>query len=148
MSDESTKPDLRFSTLSGRAVVIGMFAFAILLTLALRWYWNKHIEPFMPLQLALAERFADSSPRVEGGQRKMHMNTPRVLRVTMRVAWDPTDESDETAERVAGDLDVILETAAQHLDLSIYHVLECHFFQPAPEQSLRHATFTRTLNDP
>ena len=76
-----TSPD--DGTISGRYVVISMFALAFVLIGALYTYWNLHLMPFMPLQEALAAKFEESSPRVDGGRRKMHKGTPNILRVAV-----------------------------------------------------------------
>lgn len=132
--------------ISGTLIVLTMFGFGILSTLMIWTYWNWHIEPFMPLQLAIENEFEDSSPRVEGGQRKMSKKTPRILRVTMRVDFDPSIEanakqSEQRIQRVA-------ELAGQHQDLTSYEFLEFHFYQPVPrENRLRKKSFTRSLPD-
>lgn len=76
-------------TLSGRKVVAGMFLFGITATGGMWVYWKLHVAPFTPLQQALAAEFEASRPLVEGGQRKMHKNTPRILRITMHAPFNP-----------------------------------------------------------
>ena len=130
--------------ISGRWIVISMFAFGILSTLMIWFYWNKHIEPFMPLQLAIEKEFENSSPRVEGGQRKISKGTPRILRVTMKVDFNP--ELKESAvvadERIAR----IAEISAEFQDLKTYDFLEFHFYQPSPNDSKLHKkSYTREL---
>src|ERR1700691_6004344 len=88
---------------SGRAVVIGLFAFGIALTSILWIYWTLHTAPFRPLQDALAVEFPGSSPRVTGGQRKMHKGTPKILQVILRVDFDPltqTKKGEAVVDRV------------------------------------------------
>ena len=85
----TTQPEWR---VSGRWMVLGLIAFGVLTTGALWTYWNLHVGPFRPMQDALAVTFPHSSPRVDGGQRKMHKGTPKVLRVVMRVDFDPVLE--------------------------------------------------------
>ena len=127
----------------GEIVVIIMFALGISATGLIWFYWNMHVEPFMPVQLALAEEFPNSSPRVEGGQRKMHKGTPRLLRITMRTSYDPTDEGQETVDRVEGDIRRIA-TIADGFDLPDWDAVEVHFFSPDPEKAIRQKSFTRT----
>ena len=126
---------------SGRAVVFGMFAFGIGATGSLWLYWTLHTGPFRPLQKALAAEFPHSVPRVEGGQRKMHKHTPRILRVTLRVDFDPETETSR-GQRV---LDRIEEIARQHVDLSSYDVLEAYLFQGVPESALRQKEYQHDL---
>src|SRR3990172_7938391 len=90
-SDHEEKP----AELSGKWVVIGMFVFAIAATAGLFAYWELHTAPFRELQDALAQEFPRSRPRVEGGQRKKHKHTPRILSIVLRVEFDPT--ADEPA---------------------------------------------------
>lgn len=132
-------------TVSGTAVVVGMFVFGIMATSLIWWYWNKHIEPYMPLQLALAQQFDNSSPRVEGGQRKIHKTTPKVLRITMRSPYDPTNE--ESNPQVETDLRQIVDVANEHLDMSTFSLLEVHFYKPNPEKRLLKKEFLRSLPD-
>lgn len=136
-----TEGKSEFRVLSGRSVVGGMFSFAILTTALLWIYWKLHTAPFVPLQRAIVEQFPDSAPRVEGGQRKMHKGTPRILRVVLRVGFDPTTnklQSEQTADRVA---DIARET----MDLTEYDLLEIHLFHPIPEQEIRQVSITRAL---
>ena len=132
-------------TVSGKAVVIGMFVFGMMATSLIWWYWNKHIEPYMPLQLALAKQFENSSPRVEGGQRKIHKTTPKLLRITMRSPFDPTNE--ESSDLIEADLKKIVEVASQHLEISNFSLLEVHFYMPNPEKKLLKKEFLRSLPD-
>ncbi len=85
-----TRPERR---VSGRAMVLGMLAFGTLTTAAMWVYWTLHVGPFRPLQDAIAAAFPHSSPRVDGGQRKMHKGTPKILRIVMRVDFDPVVET-------------------------------------------------------
>jgi hypothetical protein len=123
--------------LSGRWLVVGMFAFAITTTSILYLYWKMHVGPFLPLQKALAAQFDDSRPLVEGGQRKMHKNTPRILRITMKVDFDPT--ADEAQAGAFADR-VVEFTRAHYSELSAYEVLEIHLFYPQPEKTIREWT--------
>jgi hypothetical protein len=140
-ADDQVAPEP--ATVSGKAVVVGMFVFGVMTTSLIWFYWNKHIEPFMPLQMALAGEFDNSSPRVEGGQRKIHKTTPKLLRVTMRSPYDPTAE--EFNERIEVDLRKIADIASDYLDLSSFDLLEVHFYKPNPEKLLLRKEFLRSL---
>lgn len=123
------------TSISGPRVVLGMFAFAAVAVVFLKLYWDKHIEPFMPLQLALAEQFEDSSPRVEGGQRKPSKGTPMTLRITMRVPFDPELKKEE--ERIQVQIRKVAAIAREQLEseelkFDDYEVLSMHFFQENP----------------
>ena len=106
------------TTVSGSKVVIAMFSLGILATAALSVYWAKHLEPFMPMQLALNERFEGASARIDGGQRKLHQGTPSVLSVRMRIPFDPN--AADAAPRVQEIVDACVE-------LSRIHVAEMQF---------------------
>jgi hypothetical protein len=132
------RPDAR---VSGRAVVIGMFTFGIAATSILWIYWTLHTGPFRPLQDALAVEFPGSVPRVDGGQRKMHKGTPKILRVVLRVDFDPvtgTRQGQQTLDRVE-------KLARHHIDLNAYDVLDVYLYHGVPERDLREKEFERTL---
>ncbi len=136
MEPESNNPTQKTApagrTLSGRWMVAGMFAFATAATCTLFVYWKLHVGPFLPLQQAIAAEFKGSAPRVEGGQRKMHKNTPRILRVTMKVRFDPL--ADEPHARAFADrVDAFIR---DHHDVSPYDVVELHFYWPDPEKTI------------
>lgn len=146
----NTEPLPPGRVISGKAVVVAIFVFAGICVLILQVYWNRHIEPFMGLQEALAERFADeegkSSPRVEGGQRKMSKNTPRILRVTMRVPFDPEDESNAAA--VANRIQAVAEVALREINLrEDYDILTTHFYHPIPGGVVRKKKFETPVTD-
>jgi hypothetical protein len=126
---------------SGRGMVLGMLAFGVLTTSTMWIYWTLHVGPFRPFQDALAAAFPHSSPRVDGGQRKMHKGTPKILRVVMRVEFDPV------AELARGEdvVDVVEQIARKHLDLDAYEELEVFLFQGVPEQEVRQQEYKRTL---
>lgn len=128
--NDQVNPNENPKSVSGRVVVIGMFVFAACATAFLAFYWNKHIEPFMPLQLAIEKEWKGSSPRVEGGQRKISKKTPRILRVTLRVPFDPEDPANTglTRERV----NAIAEISRKHVKLDDYEILTINFYQEKP----------------
>jgi hypothetical protein len=121
---------------SGRWVVLAMFGFGIVATAGLWTYWELHTRPFRALQEAIVREFPESNPRVQGGRKKMHKGTPRVLQVVMRVRFDPVAREDE-ASRVAAR---VAELAARHQDLSQYDTVEIGLFRPVAEQDPRMRT--------
>ncbi len=143
MNDQvSPKPA---ASISGRLVVIGMFVFAGCATAVLAFYWNKHIEPFMPLQLAIEKEWEGSSPRVEGGQRKMSKKTPKILRVTLRVPFDPGSERNE---QLAWDrVNAIANIARDHVALGDYELLTVNFYQENPGNVLKRRTIEALIAD-
>jgi hypothetical protein len=137
-SRATKRPERR---VSGRAMVLGMLTFGVMTTTAMWVYWTLHTGPFRPFQDALAAAFPHSSPRVDGGQRKMHKGTPMILRVVMRVDFDPTADS-ARGEKV---VDSVEQIGGQYLDLSSYEEMEVFLFQGVPEKDVRQQEFTRHL---
>ena len=75
--------------ISGKWIVTGMFSFAVA-TISVLWFYTvSNRAPFRPLERALKEEFVDSAPKVEGGQRKIHENSSKILRIIMKVTFDP-----------------------------------------------------------
>ena len=126
-------------TNAGRWVVAAMFAFAIALTGACWVYWKLHVAPFLPLQQLLAAEFDDCRPQVQGGQRKIHKGTPRVLRITMKIDFDPTGESGEAQADGYGKR-VAAFVADNWPELSDYETLELHFYRLDPEKEIKQVT--------
>src|SRR5580658_10351763 len=113
---------------SGRGVVLAMFAFGITATAGLWMYWSMHTGPFRPLQDALAKEFPGSVPRVDGGQRKMRKGRPTILRAVLRVDFDPVTETAK-GEQI---LDRVERLSRQHIDLSGYDVLDVYLYEGVP----------------
>jgi hypothetical protein len=124
-------------------MVVAMFAFAITATGLLYGYWRLHIAPFLPLQKAIAASFKDSRPRVEGGQRKIHKGTPHILRVTMKIDFDPNaDEARATAFA-----NRVVAFVRERQDLTEWEILEIHFYWPEPEKELHEWMFEQKVSE-
>lgn len=132
-------------TISGRLVVIAMFVMGLTATGLLFLYWNLHLMPFMPLQEAIVAEFKDSAPRVDGGRVRLHRRTPMMLRIVVRVDFDPTDSSETTCARLEHYMDRLRALAAAHTDLTAYEQLEVHFYQPVREKMIREHAIRRDL---
>ncbi|MEQ9408627.1 MAG: hypothetical protein RIK87_12905 [Fuerstiella sp.] len=132
----------------GRLIVVAMFSLGIIATGILWTYWQLHLMPFMPLQKSLAAEFDESSPRVDGGRRKSHKGTPMILRVVMRVPFDPIADDPETQQKVQERLTRTRELAEEHADLDSYELLEVHLYKESKEQELQQKTFLQDLSDP
>jgi hypothetical protein len=138
---------------SGTKLIIGLFLFATILSSGLWIYWYLHTRPFQSLQLAIHQAFPKSYPQVQGGQRRMHQQTPRVLRITLRVDFDPNpdlqtstaDERTDADRRVEALVDQLAQLARQHVDLDAYDLLEVHLFQRRPEHKSQTRTVVREL---
>lgn len=128
---------------SGKKLIVGVFLLAIVMSVALWIYWHLHTRPFQPLQLAIAQAFPKSYPYVQGGQRKIHKGTPRILRITMQVKFDPKPrDADEAVTAIVEQLE---QLARQQLDLTNYDQLEVHLVQRRPEHDSITRTITREL---
>ncbi|MBM82408.1 MAG: hypothetical protein CMJ78_17730 [Planctomycetaceae bacterium] len=143
--DQSTSTSNDEPGVSGRVVIIGIFTMAITMTAGLWFYWNMHTAPFRPLQIAIAEVYPKSEPRVQGGQRKIHKETPKILRIVMRVDFNPLEESNsaEIVERC----EKLFELSQQHQTLSEYNMLELHYFRMKPEDLADQITLTLAIED-
>ncbi len=132
--DDAPAPaNARPAVVSGKLVVLGMFAFGIVLTAALYTYWDLHTRPFRPLQEALAKAIPGCSPRVIGGRHKSHQDgSPNTLRMIVQVDYNPLD-ADNEARR--DDLArTILSLARTHHDLAPYERVELHLEYRIPER--------------
>jgi hypothetical protein len=123
-------------TVSGKLVVLVMFAFAAGLVALLYLYWEMHTRPFRPLQYAINEMYPGCQPRVVGGRYKSHLrNTPNTLRIVITVKFDPqAPESAAQSEEIAQSL---ANLAVRHLNVFAYDVMEIHLVQPVPENEPR-----------
>ncbi len=130
---------------NGRIVVLGMFAFGVVMTSALGLYWEFYTRPFRALQTAIDHEYPGCTPRVIGGRHKSHKtDNPSVLRVIVNVEFDPTvPDSAEAAAMVTH----LGELAQHHVDLSDYETLDVHLLQRVPEQENRQQSFSRSVAD-
>lgn len=134
-------------TISGSKLVIAMFGLAITATSILWFYWDMHLMPYMPLQEALATEFEDSSPRVDGGQRKIHKGTPMILRVVMRVPFDPTSSEVDIQNQIESRIARTKELAITHTELEKFQTLEVHMYFQIKEKTIKQKTFEKSLRD-
>lgn len=127
--------------ISGKWVVLAMLGFGITATATLWIYWKMHLMPFMPLQEVLVEEFPDSSPRVDGGQRHMHKGSPMILRLVMKVGFDPILDRDASSEFIGK----VAQVVGNNLDVSKYDEMHVHLYQLNPEGEMQQATFEHVL---
>jgi hypothetical protein len=129
-------------TISGRAVVLAMFGFGILVVGTMYLYWDLYTRPFRALQNAIAAEFPGSSPRAIGGRHKSHKEgSPETLRIIVRVDFDP--QADE--QRSQAHAQRLAEIAAAHHDVSRYELLEVHLIHRQPEQDTQHWSMSRPV---
>jgi hypothetical protein len=122
-----------------------MFTLGIVATGTLWYFWNIQLMPFMPLQDALVAEFEGCSPRVDGGRRKGQKGTPKILRVVMRVPFDPTSSDQSSQSQIETRLTKTEELARKFVVDDDYELLELHLFSEHKEQMLRQKTFTRQM---
>jgi hypothetical protein len=134
-------------SLNGRGIVAAMFGFGIAATAFLFIYWNLHLMPFMPLQKAIVAEFPKSAPRVDGGQRKMHKGSPKILRVVMKVAFDPAETGADTVTELTRYLDRIRVLAEKHVPLAEYEYLDVNLYYPIREKEIREKLIRKRISD-
>jgi hypothetical protein len=118
---------------SGKLVVVGMFAFGLLMTGLLYAYWDLHTRPFRPLQEAIAKSIPKSSPRVIGGKHKSHQKAAQnTLRIIVQVDYNPLEASNEARRDELAR--TILQLARTHHDVSPYELIELHLEHRVPER--------------
>ncbi len=129
--------------ISGRWVVLGIFIFAIVMIGVLYLYWFKHTGPFLPLQKALAEEFVGCQPLVQGGQRKIHKNTDKILRVTMKVEFNPLEMTESSEQYVEN----IFRFISNNWKISDYDELHLHVYKKNPEKKLQENVFKKNVKE-
>jgi hypothetical protein len=123
----------RSGAVSGPAVVALMVTFGAVATGALWVYWYYHSAPFIPLQRAISAEFPRSSPRVDGGRRKIHKGTPSEIWIIMRVEFDLESEESTSAAAVQR----VKELANEHLTPGEYETLHVRLYRGKPEQYIQ-----------
>jgi hypothetical protein len=121
---------------SGKWVVLGLLVFGCLFIGVLSFYTVLHTGPFQELRNAIDSEFLDSSPQVEGGQRKIHKGSPKILRITLQVHDDPRDDDQRVGEMV----DRLVSLAETHHGLGGYDILDVYlvWFRPEHKAVSRH----------
>lgn len=114
-----------------------MFLLGILATSFLYAYWTLHLMPFMPLQEAIVAEFPGSAPRVDGGQKKMHKDTPLILRIAMKSELDPLSENAEDQLKMARMRNRVAELSRSLDPLPGVELLELHIYKLVEEEAIR-----------
>ncbi|MFM8478279.1 MAG: hypothetical protein ACKOEO_21040 [Planctomycetaceae bacterium] len=123
--------------ISGRWIVASMFAMGICATAFLYTYWTLHLMPFMPLQESLVREFPGSAPRVNGGQKKMHKQTPVVLQVMMKSPVDPWSKKTADQAAMVKIQQRVLELVREQNPLPGLQQLELHVYQLVAEDEIQ-----------
>lgn len=139
-SDDSASPG---PEIDGWKLVLVMMTFGILASGTLWGYWYYHTAPFIPLQVAIADEFPGSAPRVDGGQRKMHKGTESLLWIIMRVDFKPQENPQKSEHTV----DRVKKLAEENLDLSPYEQLTVRLFFGEMEKEIHKRDFEFPLNN-
>ena len=126
LGDQNNEPQ----AVRGVWAAVGILGLGLVFTGALWWYTDLHAGPFRELRDAIHTEFPGSSPQVEGGQRKIHKGTPKILRITLRVEKDPR-ANDDLVSRAMERLVVLAE---RHHGLRKYDQLDVYFVWFRPER--------------
>jgi len=144
---EDSRPETPPETgrmISGRWIIALMFLFGSVATSGLWIFWYFHTAPFAPLQKAVAVEFPGSAPRVDGGQRRIHKGTPRLLWVVLRVDYEP----EQDPVRSQATVDRVVELARTTLDLTGYDQVNVRLFHGELENEIRSQDFETPLHPP
>ncbi len=136
MSDPQSIAPSAPRTISGRGMVIGMFAMGITATGLLYAYSTLHLGPFRPLQEAIVKEFPGSSPRVDGGKKRMQLDTPTILRILMKSEIDPLSESEESVRKILALRKRIAELALENVPLPDLAIIELHVYKLVQEDQI------------
>lgn len=109
---------------------VGILVLGLVFTGVLWWYTDMHAGPFRELRDAIHTEFPGSSPQVEGGQRKIHKGTPKILRITLRVEKDPRSNDD----LVSRAMERLVVLADRYHGLRKYDQLDVYFVWFRPER--------------
>lgn len=116
--------------ISGVWVALGLLLLGLVSTSVLWVYAELHSGPFRGLREAIHSEFPRSAPQVEGGQRKIHKSSPRILRITLQVQEDPHEDD----RRVGRMVDRLVSLADEHHGLGDYDLLDVYLVWFRPEQ--------------
>jgi hypothetical protein len=147
MSETGPEPKKK-SSISGRKVVAAMFVMGIMATAFLYGYWTLHLMPFMPLQEAIVAEFPGSAPRVNGGKKKLHKETPTMLQIGMKLRFDPTAKDEKTVAAVKAIQSRIFELVQEKVDFPELNVIELYVYQLLQEQEIRERSFRLNVATP
>jgi len=147
MSEMSSSATGR-SFLTGRKVVASMFVMGICATAFLYGYWTLHLMPFMPLQEAIVAEFPGSAPRVNGGKKKLHKDTPTILQIGMKLKFDPTGTDAVTFGAVQNVQSRIHELVKQKVNFPELDIVELYIYQLQQERDIRERSFRLDYRQP
>ncbi len=144
MSDPQSIPPTE-RTISGRWLVIGMFAMGITLTGLLYAYSTLHLGPFRPLQDAIAQEFPGSAPRIDGGKKKPHKNTPTILRILVKTEVDPLSEREESIQSLICHAETHRRIGSGKGATARSRILEMHVYKLLKEDEIHKRSYRLEL---
>ena len=136
MSDPQVTAPPATRTISGRWLVIGMFAMGITATGLLYAYSTLHLGPFKPLQEAIVQEFPGSSPRVDGGKKRMQLDTPTILRILMKSEIDPLSADEQSVREMLALRKRIAELTREKVPLPDLAIIELHVYKLVQEEQI------------
>ena len=113
-----------------------MFAMGITATGLLYAYSTLHLGPFKPLQEAIVKEFPGSSPRVDGGKKRMQLDTPTILRILMKSEIDLLSEDEESVRKMLAMRKRIAELVGEKVTLPDLAILELHVYKLLQEDQI------------
>ena len=108
-------------------------------------YSTLHLGPFKPLQEAIVREFPGSSPRVDGGKKRMQLDTPTILRILMKSKIDPLSESEESIVAMKAMRQRIAELALEKVSLPDLAMIELHVYKLVQEDQILKRSFRLDL---
>ncbi len=108
-------------------------------------YSTLHLGPFKPLQEAIVREFPGSSPRVDGGKKRMQLDTPTILRILMKSKIDPLSESEESIVAMKAMRQRIAELALEKVSLPDLAIIELHVYKLVQEDQILKRSFRLDL---
>ena len=133
--------------MTGPRVVAAMFTMGIVATGLLYAYWRLHLMPFMPLQEAIVAEFPGSAPRVDGGQQRMHRDTPKLLRIQMKCGFNPLAEDAESVAAREHLLQRITILVREKVDFPGLDLIELHLYKLVQEKEIIGRSFQKSLSE-
>ena len=119
--------------------MLGLIGLGVLLTASLYLFMHWQREPFRELNAALAHKFPEAMPRVDGGKPRMDQPGDRILRITMKAPAGVDPGSPQEAVH----FEKVAVLVAGRSELANFDVLEIHFYtlNPNGPPSLRSRQF-------
>ena len=99
-------------------------------------YSTLHLGPFKPLQEAIVKEFPGSSPRVDGGKKRLQLDTPTILRILIKSEIDPLSENEESVREMLALRKRIAELTLEKVPLPDLAIIELHVYKLVQEEQI------------